>query len=46
MFELIFTAQADSDLRKIEKDPGKKVLLRAVRKTLGFMSDQSKAFLL
>lgn len=37
MFELIFTRQADSDLREIEEDPSKKNILKAVRKTLGFM---------
>jgi hypothetical protein len=37
MFELIFTPQADSDLREIENDPSKKDILKAVRKTLGFM---------
>ena len=37
MFELIFTPQADSDLREIEKDPSKKYILKAVRKTLGLM---------
>jgi hypothetical protein len=37
MFELIFTPQADSDLREIESDPNKKDILKAVRKTLGFM---------
>jgi len=37
MFELTFTPQADSDLREIENDPGKKAILKAVRKTLGFM---------
>ena len=37
MFELIFTPQADSDLRGIENDPSKKDILKAVRKTLGFM---------
>ena len=37
MFELIFTMQADSDLREIENDPGKKDILKAVRKTLGLM---------
>jgi hypothetical protein len=37
MFELIFTPQADSDLREIENDPSKKNILKAVRKTLGFM---------
>jgi len=37
MFELIFTSQADSDLREIENDPGKKHILKALRKTLGFL---------
>ncbi len=37
MFELIFTPQADSDLREIQNDPRKKAILKAVRKTLGFM---------
>jgi hypothetical protein len=37
MFELIFTPQADSDLREIENDPSKRDILKAVRKTLGFM---------
>jgi len=37
MFELIFTPQADSDLHGIENDPSKKDILKAVRKTLGFM---------
>ena len=37
MFELIFTPQADSDLREIENNPNKKDILKALRKTLGFM---------
>ncbi len=37
MYELIFTPQADSDLQEIEDDPSKKNILKAVRKTLGFM---------
>ena len=37
MFELIFTPQADSDVREIENDPSKKDILKALRKTLGFM---------
>jgi hypothetical protein len=37
MFELIFTPEADSDLREIENDPSRKDILKAVRKTLGFM---------
>ena len=37
MFELIFTPQADSDLREIENDPGKQNILKAARKTLGLM---------
>ena len=37
MLELVFTPQADSDLREIENDPSKRDILKAVRKTLGFM---------
>ena len=37
MYELIFTPQADSDLRELENDPSRGNLLRAVRKTLGFL---------
>ncbi len=37
MFELVFTPQADSDLREIENDPSKRDILKAIRKTLGFM---------
>ena len=37
MDQLIFTPQADSDFREIESDPSKKSILKAVRKTLGFM---------
>jgi len=37
MFELIFTPQADSDLREIGNDPSKKDVLKAVRKSLGLM---------
>jgi len=37
MLELIFTPQADLDLREIENDPSKKAILKAVRKTLGLM---------
>ena len=37
MFELIFTPQADSDLREIERDPSKRNVLKTVRKTLGLM---------
>ena len=37
MFELMFTPQADSDLREIEDDSSKMDILKAVRKTLGFM---------
>ncbi len=42
MFELIFTPQADSDLREIENDPSEKDILKAVRKTLGFMETNLK----
>jgi hypothetical protein len=37
MFELIFTPQADSDLKEIGNDPSKNNVLKAVRKTLGLM---------
>ena len=37
MFELIFTPQADEDLQEIENDPSKRDVLKAVRKTLGFV---------
>ena len=37
MFELIFTPQADEDLQEIDNDPSKRDVLKAVRKTLGFM---------
>ena len=37
MFELIFTPQANSDLREIENDPSKRDILKAARKTLGLM---------
>ena len=36
-FELIFSPQADSDLRELEENPSKKAVLKAVRKTLGLM---------
>ena len=37
MHELIFTPQADRDLREIEKNPTKRGILKAVRKTLGLL---------
>ena len=37
MSELIFTPQADSDLRELEINPAQKHILKAVRKTLGFL---------
>ena len=37
MYELIFTPQADADLREIETNPAKKGILKAVRKTLGLL---------
>lgn len=37
MFALIFTPQADEDLQEIENDSSKRDVLKAVRKTLGFM---------
>src|SRR5579863_6014902 len=35
--ELLFTVKADADLEKLETDPSKKNILKAVRKTLAFM---------
>jgi hypothetical protein len=37
MHELIFTPQADADLREIEKNPSQRNVLKAVRKCLGFL---------
>ena len=37
MFKLIFTNQADSDLKEIESNPSKKSIIMAVYKTLGLM---------
>ena len=37
MHELVFTPQADADLRAIEKNPSQKDILKAVRKCLGFL---------
>jgi hypothetical protein len=37
MHELIFTRQADVDLREIENNPSQKDVLKAVRKCLGFL---------
>jgi hypothetical protein len=37
MYALIFTPQADNDLREIENSPSKKHILKAVRKCLGFL---------
>jgi hypothetical protein len=37
MSKLIFTPQADADLREIEKNPSKRNNLKAVRKCLGFL---------
>ncbi len=34
---LIFTPQADADLREIETNPAKRKILKAVRKTLGLL---------
>jgi hypothetical protein len=35
--ELIFSLRADTDLAALENDPSKAKVLKAVRKTLGFM---------
>jgi hypothetical protein len=37
MFALIFTPQADEDLREIGNNPAKKNILKAVRKTMGLI---------
>jgi hypothetical protein len=37
MVGLIFTPQADADLREIETNPAKRNILKAVRKTLGLL---------
>jgi hypothetical protein len=37
MHELIFTPQADADLREIENNPSKRNILKAARKCLGFL---------
>ncbi len=37
MYELIFTPEADSNLRELENDLSKKPVSNAVRKTLGFL---------
>jgi plasmid stabilization system protein ParE len=37
MTELIFTPQADSDLRELENNPAQKKRLQAVQKCLGLM---------
>jgi hypothetical protein len=37
MHELIFTRQADVDLREIENNPSQKDVLKTVRKCLGFL---------
>ena len=37
MHELIFTPQADADLREIENNPSQRNILKAVRKCLGFL---------
>jgi hypothetical protein len=42
MAELIFTSQADEDLHELETNSAKKNVLKAVRKTLGFMETNIK----
>lgn len=37
MHKLIFTTQADADLREIENIPSQRDILKAVRKCLGFL---------
>ena len=42
MAELIFTSQADEDLHELETNRARKNVLKAVRKTLGFMETDLK----
>ncbi len=42
MYELLFTPQADKDLRELESNPSDKRILKAVRKTLGYMETNLK----
>ena len=37
MYELVFTPQADADLREIENNPSQRDILKAVRKCPGFL---------
>jgi hypothetical protein len=37
MHKLVFTPQADADLRAIEKNPSQEDILKAVRKCMGFL---------
>ena len=37
MYELVFTPQADADLREIENNPSQRDILKAIRKCLGFL---------
>lgn len=37
MYGLIFTPQANADLREIETNPAKRKILKAVQKTLGLL---------
>jgi len=37
MNELVFTPQADADLREIEENPSKRNILKSVRKYLGYL---------
>jgi len=37
MNELVFTPQADADLREIEENPSKRNILKSVRKCLGYL---------
>jgi hypothetical protein len=42
MTELLFTPQADADLRELENDPAQKKILRAVRKCLGLLETNQR----
>jgi hypothetical protein len=41
-FELIFTAQADNDLKTLEQNPHLNKRLKAVRKALGYLEKNPK----
>ena len=42
MNELVFTPQADADLREIEDNPSKRNILKSVRKCLGYLESNMR----